>query len=72
MGWKDCGKENMLGKCEQLCWSCTKCTGGCSWSSDFIPVKNWIAEEEVYCTFPTRREISYKVFACPEFEKNIG
>lgn len=44
-----------------LCWNCSKATGGCSWSKSLLPVDGWDAEET---------DVSFKVNACPEFEKD--
>ena len=41
-----------------LCWVCQNCFGGCSWSSEYIPVEGWKAKKT-----PT----SYLVLSCPEF-----
>lgn len=30
---------------EQLCWTCQKACGDCSWSSCFQPVEGWTAEK---------------------------
>ena len=30
---------------EQLCWTCQKSCGACSWSGCFQPVKGWTAEK---------------------------
>ena len=30
---------------EQLCWTCQKACGDCSWSRCFQPVKGWTAEK---------------------------
>lgn len=32
---------------DQLCFSCAKACGNCSWSSQLIPVDGWIAENTV-------------------------
>lgn len=49
---------------ETLCWKCGKsCTGGCSWSKDFVPVNGWIAENN-------EKTGSYSVITCSEFVKS--
>ena len=49
---------------ETLCWQCDKsCTGGCSWSKDFVPVNGWVAEKN-------EKRGSYSVITCPEFVKS--
>lgn len=30
---------------EQLCWTCQKAGGDCSWSSCFQPVEGWTAKK---------------------------
>ena len=40
-----------------LCWVCQNCFGGCSWSSEYIPVEGWKAKTTT----------SYLVLSCPEF-----
>lgn len=42
-----------------LCWVCQNCFGGCSWSSEYIPVEGWKAKKT-----PT----SYLVLSCPSFD----
>jgi YHS domain-containing protein len=56
----------------QLCWSCARCVGFCSWSKELKPVEGWTAK----CTtlhhsnaeqkFETA---SYYITACPLFLK---
>lgn len=57
----------------QLCWDCRKSTTGeCSWSRCFEPVDGWVAEKmpaKVYKN-DLRREVTYSVRECPEFERN--
>ena len=43
-----------------LCWVCQNCFGGCSWSSEYIPVEGWKAKTTTTTT-------SYLVLSCPEF-----
>ena len=49
-------------KNETLCWTCSKATGGCSWSREETPIKNWVAEEVKHEDF-----ISYNVKKCPYY-----
>lgn len=44
---------------EQLCWSCSKACGKCSWSSALIPVEGWVAEKASGDT--------YSITSCPEY-----
>lgn len=48
-----------------LCWDCANCTGGCSWSTEFIPVKGWVAT-------PTHSQYfdSFIVESCPLFDRD--
>lgn len=52
---------------KQICWTCQNACGGCSWSSEFIPVKGWKAK-------PTKLKVqeglfsdSYNILYCPEY-----
>lgn len=49
---------------DQLCFSCAKACGNCSWSSQLIPVDGWIAENTV---LPNGIE-SFSISKCPEYE----
>lgn len=49
---------------DQLCFSCAKACGNCSWSSQLIPVDGWIAENTV---LPNGIE-SFAISKCPEYE----
>ncbi len=50
------------------CWECKNSyTNGCSWAKDFIPVKNWVAEETILNKKYSVK--SYHVIKCPEFIK---
>lgn len=49
---------------DQLCFSCAKACGNCSWSSQLIPVDGWIAENTV---LPNGIE-SFAISRCPEYE----
>lgn len=42
-----------------MCFECLNCTGGCSWSRNFIPVDEWEADET---------DDSYDIHSCPEFD----
>ena len=54
---------------ETLCWTCSKCTGGCSWSEDFIPVKGWKATARYVDEMDDAPPWSYRVEECPEYER---
>lgn len=47
---------------EQLCWYCKNACGGCSWSSDFIPIPGWVAEKTIKDSKET-----YSITDCPLF-----
>ena len=47
---------------EQLCWTCQKACGDCSWSSCFQPVEGWTAEKVHRKTYD-----SYRIEKCPEY-----
>ena len=51
-----------------LCWDCKNATGGCSWSSEFKPVKGWVAKKIGKTT--ARPYSTYKVEQCPEFVRD--
>lgn len=54
---------------DSLCWSCKNACGGCSWSSSFVPVKNWKAKPtKVKCT--GGYVDSFHVIKCPEFDRD--
>lgn len=53
-------------KSDQLCWNCVKCTGGCDWSGNFIPIKGWTAMP-VHKIDAGRKVNTYSITACPEF-----
>lgn len=48
----------------QLCWKCSHCTGGCSWSDHLVPVDGWTAMQ----TFDKwGRPYSWLIEDCPGF-----
>lgn len=59
----------------QPCWYCTKACGGCSWSSEFKPVRGWKAKPTIVKNIIRKKtgEIristysSYRITECPEF-----
>lgn len=50
---------------EQLCWTCAKACGGCSWSRAFVPVEGWEAKQS-----KTRAD-GYRIVRCPEYESDL-
>lgn len=53
----------------QLCWSCKKACGGCSWSKDGEPIKDWTADKNVIPLNGKYAE-TYKISKCPEYVKD--
>lgn len=51
---------------KQLCWSCGKACGGCSWSKSGKPVEGWEAEESLIRN-ANQSTVSYKIMKCPEY-----
>lgn len=54
-------------KSKQPCWTCKKACGGCSWSSEFKPVKGWKAKKTKIKCEEGRYSDSYKIIYCPEY-----
>ena len=57
----------------QLCWTCARACGGCSWSDgSFTPVKGWTAKKVTMYVdrgeYEKRRTTSYKIKACPLYK----
>ena len=50
---------------DTLCWSCKNCTGGCSWSKKFEPVRGWEATKTFIASDKSN---SYMVHMCPKYE----
>jgi hypothetical protein len=55
-------------KTDTLCWDCKNATGGCSWSSSFVPVEGWDATKTIVKVVQKEEE-SYIVRKCPLFER---
>lgn len=49
---------------ENICFLCSKACGGCSWSGDFVPVKDWVAEP----VYKDGALYTYHILACKEYE----
>ena len=60
----------MSDKRDQLCWSCTKACGQCSWSRELTPVEGWTAEQVVYPGLEVEDDTTYHITACPEFVRD--
>ena len=56
----------------QLCWTCARACGGCSWSHDFTPVKGWTAKKVTMYVdrgdYETHRTETYRITACPLYK----
>ncbi len=66
--WMNAAREKPL----QLCWSCQKACGKCSWSRKVNPkpVQGWIAfPTRVFCS-KGRYTDSYDIRFCPEYVKD--
>ena len=53
----------------QLCWTCRKACGGCSWADMFEPVSGWTATPVImrYKDKNMRDLETYSITACPEY-----
>lgn len=76
MGLHARGKANKNGKYEQLCWTCKKATGFCSWSNKkFEPIPGWDAKpvaNVVHQGHHAKKVIaSYEIYDCPEYESEV-
>lgn len=61
-------KPNVFGKRENVCWTCKKSYGGCSWSDFFVPVKGWDAEKDLLrAGVKNKKTDTYKIRYCPEY-----
>ena len=61
-------KKNVTGKREQLCCTCNKACGGCSWSKRFEPVAGWDAVPTVIRQSRCPDVHSFSIMKCPEYE----
>lgn len=55
----------------QLCWTCSRACGGCSWSADFTPVKGWTAKKNtvrVEKGIYSHEYDSYHITECPLYK----
>ena len=57
----------------QLCWTCARACGGCSWSDGtFTPVKGWTAKKVTMYVdrgdYETHRTETYRITACPLYK----
>ena len=62
--------KNNGGPSTQLCWTCQKACGGCSWSSKLKPVPGWTAEYVEAVTYHGSEQVrseGYNIFSCPEY-----
>lgn len=77
MSWHAVDRPNVLGKRENMCWTCQKSMFGCSWSKDFVPVKGWDADpDSIKSTNGKALNVTitptYKVYDCPEYVPEEG
>lgn len=72
VAWTGKGHPNRFGEKCQICWTCEKAGGLCSWSREFKPVPGWDAEPDTMKPLNGngRRVIeTYKIYDCPEYEE---
>ena len=55
----------------QLCWECSRATGGCPWSREGKEIPNWEAEKTVIRNEDGTEMSSYKIKKCPLFQKDF-
>lgn len=66
---KDCARADSIEN-EQLCWTCSKACGDCSWSKSFNLVEGCDAEPVV--VKDKEGDIySYKIKKCPQYKKGF-
>lgn len=54
-------------KHSQPCWTCKKALGGCCWSKNYKPIKNWVAKKR-WLSCGSKLDITYQIQSCPEYE----
>lgn len=72
MGWLKQNRTNRFGEKCQICWTCKKAGGICSWSHEFKPVPGWDAEPDTITPLngDGRRLIeTFRIYDCPEYER---
>lgn len=56
----------------QLCWTCARACGGCSWSAEFKPVRGWKAKKtKLYVDRGEHNKhytTSYRIKECPLYK----
>lgn len=56
---------------EQLCWTCQRACGGCSWSRSLTPVDGWTAtHSSIKAT--GKEEPTYHIDECPLYKPDGG
>ena len=55
------GMQHTFKYSKQLCWTCQRATGFCSWSAFLKPVEGWDAEKVQY----NEDDFTYKIKSCP-------
>lgn len=53
---------------EQLCWSCSKACGSCSWSHNLTPVEGWKAKVR----YIDDETMTYFIEECPLYERDAN
>lgn len=56
---------------EQLCWTCQRACGDCSWSQSLIPVEGWTATPSSIKT-TGKEEPTYHIELCPLYIPDEG
>ncbi len=67
--WEYCERQK-----ESLCWTCSNCYGGCSWTEwdpemgapAFAPVSGWEAHRQTRL-YGGNLDVSYTVVRCPQY-----
>ena len=56
----------------QLCWTCARACGGCSWSAEFKPVRGWKAKKTILYNdrgaYNSHTVKSYNIKECPMYK----
>lgn len=50
---------------KQLCWTCQRATGGCSWSDNLQPVEGWTAKPSIIRDSGMVEIPTYSISDCP-------
>lgn len=57
---------------KQPCWTCKKACGRCAWSRkpNPQPIPGWIAEQTELKISKGKKQVSYRIVWCPEWESD--